>query len=92
MSVLGGNLSEERFSPTCLPRQAPPSKDFSDVPAGAVTSALKAQEFLKGGPASEGRMGKRLAGRYVFSVCVRVGHRQESKRVWSSAPLGAYYC
>ena len=49
MYVLGGNCSEERFSPTCLPRQAPPSKDFSDVPAGAVTSAVKAQEFLKGG-------------------------------------------
>ena len=47
--MLGGNFSEEKMSPTCLPRQAPPSKDFCDVPAGAVTPAVTAQEFLKGG-------------------------------------------
>jgi hypothetical protein len=28
MLLLGGNLSEESVSPTCLPRQAPFSKDF----------------------------------------------------------------
>jgi len=43
MYVLGGNLSEERFSPDPFP------KTFCDVPVGTVTSAVKAQEFWKGG-------------------------------------------
>ena len=49
MLMLGGNLSEERFSPTCLPGRPPSPKTFCDVSVGTVTSAVKAEEFLKGG-------------------------------------------
>jgi len=58
---LGGNFSEEKVSPR------PPSKDFCDVPTGAVTSAVKAQKVSEGVPASEGRLGEALFKEFPIS-------------------------